>query len=455
MKHVRINQIAFLAVFAVLFPAFGRVYYFSGNGATNERGYLISDKANWQDLASMPPADSDILGLRNVSGKTCVLSLNADLTIGRWSVEDNNGKNLAFDFSPYTFEATGVCSGGSNQGNLLTLKSGVLKCVTLNVPHSGAMRDNVFIAKGVNSSVLVKTFGMTKGTNNVFCVCDGAAFGNYRDASQDLKLFNDASIESYRNVFCVSNATVRNYKTIQLNGGRENTVRLENVTFLDLSNAAMTPGFSFADGQNNVLELIRQDVVVESNADLAIFGNNTIGCKVQIAGGASLMHTNWNKQVQVGANSTTAISNFVHVTGAGSTLGYNGAIILGKHYAPYSGLLVEDGGVVKYVQSSGGGGGTTYIGQGASHGNWVRVEGAGSVFAPANVTMGCGDKADTTLGVAYGNENKLTISRGATATVSALQVGFFNSLSFFLRPAGRQCRYCHKSCKCFFHIASS
>ena len=166
MECVRINQIAFLAAFAVLFPAFGKVYYFSGNGATNERGYLIGDKANWQDLASMPPADTDILGLRNVSGKTCVLSLNADLTIGRWSVEDNNGKNLAFDFSPYTFEATGVCSGGSNQGNLLTLQSGVLKCGTLTVDAASlaAMRaslpGNLKLKVSGNSLVIGKKNGL-------------------------------------------------------------------------------------------------------------------------------------------------------------------------------------------------------------------------------------------------------------------------------------------------------
>lgn len=449
-------KVAALACSLVVVPQMGRsdVYYFSGNGASNERGFLISDPANWENLAEITPT-TEILGLRNSATKKCVLSLDDDLSIKRWSVECVDNQDMVFDFSPYALNASGTCSGASRSGNRLLLKSGTLKCGTLNVPHSGAMRDNAFVAQGLSSSVAVGTFGMAKGTNNTFCICESASFVNYKDSPQVLNLFNDAACLSYRNVFCVSNATVRNYKTFCLAGGLENTVRFENVTFQDASESVCVPFFEFSGGRSNALEIANQrirhtgvngaspigmkstsfgrvvlsrqsEIVITNNASVGFFGADTDRCSIEITDGSSLMHTNWNQQVQVGKDEATAIGNFVRVSGTGSKLGYSGGLIVGKHGAPCSGLLIEAGGTVARVKGPGGGNGNTFIGQGASQENWVRVTGSGSMFSPYAVTIGCGDSADS-QGRFSGDFNSFVVTDGATANLVALQVGFFNA----------------------------
>lgn len=432
---------------------FGAVYRFTGNGSTNARGYLISDPANW-GLAEIT-SDTQILGLQNggtaASPKKCVLSLNDNLTVARWSVECSNNHDLAFDLGPYTFEGTGICIGPNYTNTRLELKSGTLKCAQFNVPNNDASKDNLFYAHGTDSALLVGTLNFVKCSNNAFVVADGATLANYQDTAQTLKLFT-GTVQSYRNVFCVSNATVRNYATITLGGGLENTVRFENVAFQDSAQRVCVPYFEFNGGTSNRLELVNQrilhtgvnggspfvmkstsfgrvvmsersEIVVTNASNISFFNANAIGCSFEITDGSSLMHTNWNKQVQVGGDSANAVSNLVRVAGAGSKLGYNGAIIVAMNYSPCSGLLIEDGGSVSWVSGAGGGAGTTYISQGASHHNWVRVTGKGSTFTPSGVAIGCTDGD----GSNWGSFNSLVVANGASASVGLLRMGYFNT----------------------------
>ena len=451
---MKINaKIAVLVCSLSAVPQIGRgaVHYFSGRGASNERGYLISDPVNWglQEITST----TEILGLQNSGAKKCILSLDGDLNIGRWSVECVNNKDIVFDFSPYTLYGSGNCAGASRYGNKLLLKSGTLKCGTLSVPNSGdGLRENVFLAQGSDSHVLVNVFNMTKGTNNIFCVCENALLECYNAAPQTLTLFNSASPLSYHNVFCISNATVRNYKTFSLAGGLENTVRFEDVAFQDSAQRVCAPYFEFNGGISNRLELVNQrilhtgvngdsplgmkstsfgrvvmskhsEIIVTNASNVSFFNANAVGCSFEITEGSSLMHTNWNKQVQVGGDSANAVSNVVRVAGTGSKLGYNGALIVAMNNSSCSGLLIEDGGSVSWVSSAGGGSGATYISQGASHHNWVHVTGKGSTFTPSGVAIGCTDGD----GSNWGRFNSFVVTDEAIVSVGRLRMGYFNT----------------------------
>ncbi len=432
IKAFRISIVASTFIWLLgSFTCEAAVYYWDGHGQSNDKGFLIDDPQNW---GGNDPAVQSICGW---SAGNWAVSLNGDFTAARTGIE-SEGSHVTFDLSPYAFTTkSNFLMARSNQSALL--KSGTIIFSKFYCPGKVTCTNDHFVVDGASSRMKFSTFYNCAGSDSSFRVCNGATLE--KASAGALPLFFDETIgAATNNRFVVSNATVRNISSMALKGGSGNALEIWNAAFLDADGNAVEPKLSISGGVSNRIDLAGRkmlfeslntidsvicvrsasDIVVKGDAHWTIFGDSTTNCLLEVVEGSHVVHTNYNREIQIGSANETACGNRICVSGTGSMLGYNGAVVVGKK-GGCSGLLVEDGGDVRYFTGEGGGGGVVYVGQGPSTGNWLRVSGNTSKFAPSSLSLG----TDTN-----GMSNTATFDNGAVAMLSrtiASRVGYWKT----------------------------